>query len=48
MVEKSTRENKEIETRFNAALGRALTTPHKPQAATKVAKPKTKKKKPSR
>jgi hypothetical protein len=33
-----------IEKRFTAALGRALTTPHKPQAA----QPKGKKKKPSR
>ena len=40
----------ETEKRFTAALGRALTTPHKPQAALdpKVAKAKAKKKKPSR
>ena len=40
----------ETERRFTAALGRALTTPHKPQAALdpKAAKAKGKKKKPAK
>jgi hypothetical protein len=38
----------ETERRFTAALGRALTTPHKLQKPLKKAKAKVKKKKPSR